>query len=234
MFNMLNSKLDHTLTFNNFPRINGNGQANGQLTINDQDYQQYDFKFKSYHNLSDITKTNQTATTFHNAFNKIDPTSPMAGQQYIALLQKYKVQDQSGDNQYLYLKDLKTIFSLMSTNNTFYQNKFDPSIYPNLMSLMLNAIMMDDNANSVVTFNDFWYNPNQETTFYSLPVILDSNLDEPRMTIKGINNNGNIGGYYNRLLAIPFLLKYYYKIDFLHYLLKKLQIFVKKDTNRKI
>ncbi|WP_424526560.1 FtsX-like permease family protein [Spiroplasma endosymbiont of Glossina fuscipes fuscipes] len=91
MFNMLNSKLDHTLTFNNFPRINGNGQTNGQLVVNDQEYHQYDFKFKTYHNLSDITKTNQTAANFHDAFNKIDPTSPTAGQQYIVLLQKYNV-----------------------------------------------------------------------------------------------------------------------------------------------
>ncbi|WHQ37136.1 ABC transporter permease [Spiroplasma sp. SV19] len=200
MFNMLNSKLDHTLTFNNFPRINGNGQKNGQLVISDQEYQQYDFKFKTYHNVSDITKTNQTAANFHEAFTKIDPTSPTAGQQYIALLQSYDVQDQNGNNQYLYLKDLKTIFTVMSVNNTFTQNKFDPNTYPNLMSLMLNAIMLDDGANSVVTFNDFWYNPNQETTFYSLPVILDSNLDEPGMTIKGLNNNGNVGGYYDNAL----------------------------------
>ncbi|WP_424526561.1 hypothetical protein [Spiroplasma endosymbiont of Glossina fuscipes fuscipes] len=43
----------------------------------------------------------------------------------------------------------------MNINNIFLQNRIDPSIYPNLMSLMLNAIMMDDSTNPVVTFNDF-------------------------------------------------------------------------------
>ncbi|WP_425380064.1 FtsX-like permease family protein [Spiroplasma endosymbiont of Stenodema calcarata] len=199
VFNILNNKLDHTLTFNNFPRINGNGQTNGQLVVSDQEYQQYNFKFKTYHDVSDITKNNKTAANFHEEFIKIDPTSPTAGQEYIALLEKYNVQDQNGNNQYLYLKDLKTIFTAMDINS-LVQSKFNPSLYSNLMSLMLNAIMMDDNAHSVVTFNDFWYNPSQETTFYALPVVLDSDLDEPGVTIRGLNNDDSVGGhYYNAL-----------------------------------
>ena len=193
MFNNLNPNLDHQETFRNFPKTNSNDK--GKLTVTDNFYQKLDFKYQTYQNVEDINFNNNSADLFHQDVIKIDPTAPDAKDQYFDLFNKYQVVNGSV-NQHLYLRDLQTIFLATQNSSSVKAGVVDPSQYSAFSSLMLNSLMMGANANTIVTFNELWYNPTNETTVYGLSVVPNGNLDENNMQIIGLSNDQKIGGLY--------------------------------------
>ncbi|AGM24606.1 ABC transporter permease [Spiroplasma chrysopicola] len=192
IFNTMNPKVDHVYTFNNFPKVNGTDDK-GKLTVSDEQYNTYQFEYKTYQTIDDITKENSSADKFHEGV-----LAASSIKEYLALLNTYKVKDQNtGLKQYIYLSDLKTIFSaLQEAGPNGIQTGDDSFNGPVLMELAANAMMMSDQAQTVVSFNDLWYKPSTETMVYQIEGEITGNLENSGANLVGVFQNDSIGGNY--------------------------------------